>query len=241
MGLDQKINNMISSLDNPVWEALSTKQQHFNQGTTSVKFFPEDVSPFIGLKNWDEADRQELLLQIPDNRSFSVMIAKEVQLPEETELIFSIPLYQMYCPQLKPVSERNLTVRGLNYADVPQMLELTQLTKPGPFFNKTIQLGNYIGLFQNDKLISMAGERLKTNGYTEVSAICTHPEYLGNGYASYLTSKVAEGIFLDGSVPFLHVRTDNTAAIRVYEKLGFQIRADVYFAVFKKERSNLDF
>jgi predicted GNAT family acetyltransferase len=225
---------MIHSLDNPVWEALGTKQQHFNQGTATVKFFPEDVSPFVGMKNWDEADRRELLLQIPDNRSFSVMIAKEVQLPEETELIFSIPLYQMYCPVLNPVKERELTVRSLSNADVPQMLELTELTRPGPFYSKTITFGNYIGLFQNDQLISMAGERLKTNGYTEVSAICTHPEYLGNGYASYLTSKVAEGVFREGSVPFLHVRTDNTAAIRVYQKLGFQVRADVYFAVFKK-------
>ncbi|MDD2792182.1 MAG: GNAT family N-acetyltransferase [Sediminibacterium sp.] len=225
---------MIRSIDNPVWEALGTKQQHFNQGTAWVKFFPENVSPFIGMKNWDEADRQELLLQIPDNRSFSVMIAKEVQLPEETELIFSIPLYQMYCSALNPVDERELTVRSLSDADVPQMLELTELTRPGPFYSKTITFGNYIGLFQNNRLISMAGERLKTNGYTEVSAICTHPEFLGNGYASYLTSKVAEGIFRDGSVPFLHVRTDNAAAIRVYQKLGFQIRADVYFAVFKK-------
>lgn len=234
MGLDQKINNMIRSLDNPVWEALSGKQQHFNQGTATVKFFPEEVSPFIGMKNWDEADRQELLLQIPDNRSFSVMIAKEVQLPEGTELIFSIPLYQMYCPALNKVQERALSIRTLSDADVPQMLELTELTRPGPFYTKTITFGNYIGLFQNDQLISMAGERLKTNGYTEVSAICTHPEYLGNGYASYLTSKVAEGIFLEGSVPFLHVRTDNTAAINVYQKLGFQVRADVHFAVFKK-------
>ncbi|HJV21015.1 MAG TPA: GNAT family N-acetyltransferase [Sediminibacterium sp.] len=225
---------MISSLDNPVWEALSGKQQHFNQGTATVKFFPEDVSPFIGMKNWDESDLQELLRQLPAGRSVSVVIANEVKLPAETELIFSIPLYQMYCPELKPVAARDLSVRQLGYADVPQMLELTELTKPGPFYSKTIELGNYIGLFQNNQLISMAGERLKTNGYTEVSAICTRPEHLGKGYASYLTSKVAAGIFRDGAVPFLHVRTDNTAAINVYQKLGFQVRADVYFAVFKK-------
>ncbi|MBH2003109.1 MAG: GNAT family N-acetyltransferase [Sphingobacteriia bacterium] len=225
---------MITSLENPVWEALSSKQQHFNRGTETVKYFPEDVSPFIGMKNWDEAARQEMLLQLPEGRSFSVMIAREVQLPAETELIFSIPLYQMYCSELKPVAARDLTVRQLGYADVSQMLELTELTKPGPFYSRTIEFGNYIGLYKNNRLISMAGERLKTDGYTEISAICTSPEYLGNGYASYLTAKVAAGIFQDGSVPFLHVRTDNTTAINVYRKLGFQVRADVYFAVFKK-------
>lgn len=225
---------MITSLENPVWEALSSKQQHFNQGTATVKYFSEDISPFIGMKDWDEAGRQELIRQLPADRSFSVLIAREVQLPAETELIFSIPLYQMYCPELKPVAARDLSVRQLGYADVPQMLELTELTKPGPFYSSTIEFGNYIGLYKNNRLISMAGERLKTDGYTEISAICTSPEHLGNGYASYLTARVAAGVFQEGSVPFLHVRTDNTAAINVYRKLGFQIRADVHFAVFKK-------
>jgi predicted GNAT family acetyltransferase len=80
----------------------------------------------------------------------------------------------------------------------------------------------------------MAGERLKVNGYTEISAICTHPDYLGKGYASYLLSHACEHTIREGNIPFLHVRTDNTRAIEVYKKLGFVIRADVFFAIFKK-------
>lgn len=113
------------------------------------------------------------------------------------------------------------------------MLSLTALTKPGPFFKRTIEMGRYFGLFDGDKLVSMAGERLQMPGYTEVSAICTDPDYHGKGYASLLTSVVCEKIIAEGNTPFLHVRYDNTRAIDVYKKLGFEINADVHFAIFK--------
>jgi predicted GNAT family acetyltransferase len=92
----------------------------------------------------------------------------------------------------------------------------------------------YFGIYSNDQLGAMAGERLKVNGYTEISAICTHPDYLGKGYASYLLSHACEHTIREGNIPFLHVRQDNIRAIEVYKKLGFVIRANVYFAIFKK-------
>ena len=94
-------------------------------------------------------------------------------------------------------------------------------------------MGRYFGMFDGDRLVSMAGERLQMPGYTEVSAICTDPVYNGKGYASLLTSVVCKMIIEDGNTPFLHVRFDNTRAIEVYKKLGFEIRADVFFAIFK--------
>ena len=140
----------------------------------------------------------------------------------------------MYCQHLKPIENNTINTRKLTAADIPQMLALTEKTKPGPFYERTIELGNYIGIFDKEELVAMAGERLQLNGFTELSAVCTATDHLGKGYASYLSSKIAETIIAGGNQPFLHVRTDNLRAIQLYQKLGFEIRADVYFAVFKK-------
>jgi len=223
----------MTTLDNPVWEALSTQQNNFNIGNKAVKYFAADIAPFIGLQNWDESDLQQLKQHAPADRAFSVMIAKKIQLPANADILFTTPLYQLYCPVLLPFTIEAIEIKTLDSSHVAQMLELTAITKPGPFYEKTIDFGHYMGIYQHDKLVAMAGERLKVNGYTEISAICTHPHYLGKGYASYLLSQVCQHTIREGNIPFLHVRTDNVRAIDVYKKLGFQIRADVYFAIFK--------
>jgi predicted GNAT family acetyltransferase len=119
------------------------------------------------------------------------------------------------------------------------MLALTAATKPGPFFERTIEFGNYIGIFEGDELLAMAGERLQLDGFTEASAICTKPGHNGKGYASCLLSAVAEIIIASGDTPFLHVKQDNDAALAVYKKLGFEIRRATYFAVFRKKSYEL--
>ena len=221
-------------LNNPIWEALSTKQSHFNKGNEELKYFPKDVAPFIALKNWDEKDLETLDEQAPAVRSFSVLIANEIPLPDSFELVFTTPLYQMICPGLKPVVNPDVHIRSLGDADIPMMLELTGMTKPGPFYERTIDFGNYIGIFDNDKLVAMAGDRLSVDGFTEVSAICTHPDHLGKGYASLLITRAAERIIATGDIPFLHLKQDNVRAIEVYKKMGFEIREEIYFAIFKK-------
>lgn len=226
-------------LDNPVWEALHTLQSHFNIGNEKVKFFPATVAPFIGMHSWTERYMQEMIAHLPADRSFSVMKVKAEKLPSSVDIIFTTPLYQLFCPMVKPFTNPAIEIRKLGSSDVAQMLALTALTKPGPFYEKTIEFGNYYGIFSKDVLVAMAGERLKVKGYTEISAICTHPNYLGNGYASYLISHVCNHIIQQGNIPFLHVKTDNVGAIEVYKKLGFVIRADVYFAIFKKGGNSL--
>ena len=147
---------MNTVLINPVWEALSSRQSHFNRGTQSLKYFPQEVSPFIGLKNWDTEDLVDLENNIPGNRSFSFMIAKEVTIPSSFEIIFSIPLYQMICTKLIPFSTTTTKIENLGEKDIPRMLALTELTKPGPFYERTIDFGNYIGIFKKEELIAMA-------------------------------------------------------------------------------------
>ena len=122
----------------------------------------------------------------------------------------------------------------LNISHVDEMLALVELTKPGPFFRRTPELGTYLGIREAGQLVAMAGERLRPLGHTEISAVCTHPEYRGRGYASSLVSALVQKIIGRGETPFLHVRTENAEAIRVYEKLGFKTRRVITIAVVKK-------
>jgi predicted GNAT family acetyltransferase len=116
-------------------------------------------------------------------------------------------------------------------ADAAEMLALATLTKPGPFFARTHQLGRFIGVRDNGVLVAMAGERLKTPGYTEVSAVCTHPDHRGRGYAAALMRQVMGGIVARGETPFLHSYAANTGAIRLYESLGFRFSRELVMTV----------
>ena len=220
-------------LDNPVWEALATEDARLNCGNDVVKYFAEDVSPFVGMKHWD--DLAMLEKELPVDRHFSVMIANQVRIPACFEVVFTTPLYQMVCTRFQPIFDSRVVMRSLDAADVPAMLALTALTKPGPFSQRTIDFGHYIGIVEGNNLLAMAGERLHIKGYTEVSAVCTDPAHLGKGYASHLMSHACETVIQRGDIPFLHVRQDNTRAIAKYEHLGFSIRAAFYFAVIKRK------
>jgi ribosomal protein S18 acetylase RimI-like enzyme len=113
---------------------------------------------------------------------------------------------------------------ALGDADVPEMLALTQLTNPGPFLPRTIEMGDYIGVRDGSELVAMAGERFRVPGWTEISAVCTAPTHRGQGLATRLLRAVAAGIEARGEGVFLHVVATNTGAIRLYEALGFSIR-----------------
>jgi predicted GNAT family acetyltransferase len=126
-------------------------------------------------------------------------------------------------------------LRRLGTADVSAMLELTALTEPGPFRERTIELGNFYGIFEGDRLLAMAGQRMHIPGFVEVSAVCTHPDARGRGYAGIVMSEVMRDIFADGSTPFLHAFANNPA-VRLYEKLGFTQRRSFHLAVIKREQ-----
>jgi len=114
------------------------------------------------------------------------------------------------------------------------MLALATLTKPGPFFARTHQLGDFIGVKKNGALVAMAGERMKPPGFTEVSGVCTHPDHRGHGYAAGLSRIVASRILERGETPFLHAFATNTGAISVYRALGFALRRDITLTVLAR-------
>jgi predicted GNAT family acetyltransferase len=125
----------------------------------------------------------------------------------------------------------------LTSADAPQMVELATLTKPGPFALHTHELGDYIGIRRAGKLVAMAGERMRAPGYTEVSAVCTHPDHVGHGYARGLMVEIMQRILARGETPFLHVRSQNTHAIDLYRRLGYVERHLFQLAILQRKAS----
>ena len=125
-------------------------------------------------------------------------------------------------------------LRRLTPADVPAMVELAELTEPGPFRARTSELGEFFGIFDGGRLLSMAGQRLRLPGFIEVSAVCTHPDARGRGFARMAMAQVMADILGRGATPFLHAFADNPA-IRVYEALGFTRRRSLHLAVLQAE------
>lgn len=223
-----------SLLDNPIWQALNSAQAVFNEGDQRLKYFYPEISPFVAMADWKKEDRDYLESHLPADRGFFYIIREKIQLPDNCRKAFTIPLWQMVMQQHIPFSVNDVTIHPLDHSHIPAMIELTALTRPGPFSQRTIEFGNYIGIFENDRLVAMAGERLRVPGYTEVSAICTHPDATGKGYGAALLSAACSRIRQYGQTPFLHVRNDNARAIKMYEKAGFSIRCEMDFAIFKK-------
>jgi predicted GNAT family acetyltransferase len=115
------------------------------------------------------------------------------------------------------------------------MIELTTLTKAGPFSARTHELGTFLGIRVDGQLVAMAGERMKPGHYTEMTAVCVHPSHRGRGYGQMLLSAVSRQIVSRGETPFLHVFTSNHSAIALYRRQGMEIRRRLHVTVLKKE------
>jgi len=227
---------MFSVLDNPIWQALTSLDADKNTGTGNFAWLDADIAPFMGMPCWDEKSQHELLLHAPRERSWFLLYSEEVRFIDEYKIVFTIPLYQYYCknPGKEPATKKKVEIVPLDMANVDEMIALTALTKPGPFGKRTIEFGNYHGIFEDGKLVAMGGERLHLDGHTEISAICTHPDYQGRGYGAKMTHYLAESVMQKGETPFLHARVDNLKAIDLYKKLGFEIRTGMQFYIFRK-------
>ncbi len=189
--------------------------------------YPTDVSPWLALPDdltaTDWADLAELAgagAEVP-------LPGVTADPPDGWELTFEMPGVQLVDDAVAAAPDPE-AVR-LGPADVPEMLDLVERTRPGPFLPRTVELGTYLGLRRDGALVAMAGERLHPPGWTEISAVCTDPAYRGQGLATRLVLAVAHGIRARGETPFLHTSARNTGAIRLYESLGFRLRRTTEF------------
>jgi ribosomal protein S18 acetylase RimI-like enzyme len=228
-------------LDNIIWNALTTRQTEFAECFGQARRFMPEVTALGAFREPTQEGYKSLAGLVGTWGTVALFLDEPYQPRAGWEFIVGAPLLQMVCenggapPTSQADSEPELVELG--DADSPDMIELTKLTKPGPFGKRTHELGTYLGIRRDGKLVALAGERMKVPGWTEVSAVCTHPEHTGHGYARILMAEVMRRIRTRGETPLLHVREDNVRAIELYRRLGFSRRTRLYFAVLRKDTS----
>lgn len=225
---------MNSLLRNPVYHSLLYNDGRLGNGTQSVKWFHPDVSPFVGFDEGYQAGFNELYEALPAGRRILYATPLKLELPKHWGLAAAIEGLQFLFDGEAPVEPTSFQPTPLGPQHVDQMMQLATLTKPGPFGPRTIEFGHYYGVFERDKLVAMTGQRLHVQAFTEISAVCTHPDALGKGYASALVQHQLALIKRNNQIPFLHVRADNRRAISVYERLGFTLQGAMNFYFLKK-------
>ena len=222
-------------LDNIIWQALTTRQVEFAETFDSARRFMREVTSLAAVPDLSAQSFQSLAGLTGPGGTTALFLEAPFQPRPEWKVVAGAPMLEMVYENGTMPSNSKVEFLELGAQDSPEMVELATLTKPGPFGIRTHELGTYLGIRRQGKLVAMAGERLKIPGYTEVSAVCTRPGHTGNGYAQALMSEVVRRICDRGETPLLHVREDNGRAIRVYEKLGFRSRVLMHFAVIRSE------
>jgi ribosomal protein S18 acetylase RimI-like enzyme len=220
-------------LDNPIWHALSQRHARFCEGNDWARRYFPDVTSLAATLDLSAESYLKLAELLPSGQMAGLFLEASASSLPGCEIVRALPLNQMVWEGGHVVAANPGELLDKN--DAQEMLALAELTQPGPFAMRTIELGKYIGIRRSGKLVAMAGERMQMPGFTEVSAVCTHPEHRGHGYASGLVVAMVETITQRGEIPFLHVAAENASAIRVYEKLGFRTRRILHLAVVKRK------
>jgi GNAT superfamily N-acetyltransferase len=223
-------------LDNPIYNSLGTGHKALALVHGHARRFPADIGPLAGIPG-QSAESYNYLRSLTPSSSPVVLFLEEAPAhPPDWTLIRGGVLDQMVCVQpSSPHAPNGTEIRPLTIENVPAMIELARLTEPGPFQQRTIELGAFFGIFHGDRLMAMSGQRLSLPGFVEVSAVCTHPEARGRGYAPALMSRVMEHIRAQGKTPMLHCFSDNAPAIAVYRSLGFVFRRNFQLAVLRND------
>lgn len=228
----------MSPLDRPVWHALTSRQAHLAEGDARALRMKADYGLFAASRDLAPENLDGLTALIPQDGAIGIVETSPITPPPGTIEVMCGNVHQMMAREIA-IKEPRFDVIALGDADAEEMLALATLTEPGPFFHRTHQLGNFIGVRQQGKLVAMAGERLKLaddsfGAFTEVSGVCTHPGWRGKGYAGGLMRIVAQRILERGETPFLHVYAANSGAIALYQALGFRFRAALTFTVLQR-------
>ncbi|ASU33032.1 GNAT family N-acetyltransferase [Mucilaginibacter xinganensis] len=222
-------------LDNPAFNALNTGNKTLSKGTEKAKYFPAEISPFSGLAENTSENFNTLYEVAPENTVFGFVSAELIAVPAPWNVLQRMDVLQMVCETPARDAAATEPVIALGDEHIPAMLALTKLTNPGPFAQRTIDFGHYRGVFDGDQLVSMAGQRMNPTPYAEISAVCTHPDYLGRGYSAQLILNQVQRIKAAGEIPFLHVLSSNERAIKLYRSLGFVTRKEISIYIIKKD------
>ncbi len=217
----------VHKLDNPAWYSLTETHKDFAIDYNGLKFYHPDYCPFGGFIKPDTTDTGIDSYSLLTNNFYVVgdrpILNDKVQLKKELVCNQMVLDKSIELEITEPITELQTTKQKID------LFDLVNLVQPGYFKSKTADLGNYYGIYKENKLIAVTGERMKMNEATEVSAIVTHPEHIGKGYAKQLVTYTSNKIFREDKKPYLHVAEANIRAIGLYEKLGFGTRRKISF------------
>lgn len=216
-------------LDNPVWASLTSRHAALSIGAGGAMRYPSEVAPFVGIASRDEdcLGQAERLVARGELVGF-VGLAPTLgsgwrveQAEPIAQMVRDAPLEVVDGPDVIEMTDAHLA----------DMLGLTALVYPHYFRARTNEMGRYVGIYDGDRLAAMAGERMHFDGHREISAICTHPDYVGRGYARRMIAILANDILAGNELPFLHFSHANTRAKALYERMGFRFRTDIALLV----------
>jgi len=222
-------------LDRPIWSALTTSQKHLAEGGPRALRYPEDMTPFADMVDMSAASFAALGDLMSGSQVAALFTLEPVVVPAGFKVVLAETGEQMIgSPAESPLREAEIVTLG--QADVPAMMALTALTKPGPFAARTHELGTFLGIRVGGELVALTGERMKPGKFVEMTAVCVHPDHRGRGYAQALLSAVARRIEARGEIPFLHVFSSNASAIALYQRQGMHIRRRLHVTVLMKQQ-----
>jgi len=217
-------------LDNPAWAALTGPHAHLAERVGRAARYPVDVAGFHAITDNDDPRAwADLATLVGPGSVAAVRVVSET--PDGWEIVRSGQGVQLVDTALRAEPDPEAVRLGAD--DVPEILDLVARTEPGPYLPRTVEMGTYLGIRHEGRLVALAGERLHPPGWTEISAVCTDPDHRGRGLATRLVRAVAAGIKERGDRPFLHAAATNTNAIRLYESIGFTLRARTVFSLVR--------
>ncbi|HEY1690365.1 MAG TPA: GNAT family N-acetyltransferase [Solirubrobacteraceae bacterium] len=216
-------------LDNPAYASLCGAHAWLAQESGRARRYPADVAPFLALPSPPSARDWQDAATLVAPGTYVASRCSAAELPDGWKAVQAFDLVQMTEERVTGLD--CVEAIPLGAADVPDMLELVAETEPGPFLDRTVELGDYLGIRRKGTLVAMAGERFRPEGWTEISAVCTKPDHRGQGLATQLIGALIAGIQRRSERAFLHVLSTNTGAIRLYEELGFRVRQQATLTV----------
>ena len=225
-------------LDNVIWRALTTRNRNVAEGDGLALRYPAPIAPFAAMFDRTTASFQSLGALLPEGDQIALFTLDEVIPPSSFSVVKRDIVDQMVLDRIT-AQDGSAPIVRLDARDVPDMLALVEATHPGPFGARTIELGQFIGVRRDGVLVAMAGERMRLDGFTEISAVCVHPSCRGQGLAAELVSALTRSIASRGETSFLHVFNSNHAAIELYRKLGFVLRRHMHLAVLMRASGDL--
>lgn len=220
-------------LDRPVWNALTTRQADLSVGDTRARRFRPDINMFAAAADQSADSITALTALLPETGAIGLVEAAPFPSLPGARVEKAVVVNQMVATRSPGIAE-GFAFLSLGDVDAAEMLALATLTEPGPFFEGTHRMGQFVGVRIDGRLAAMAGQRMRVPGFTEVSGVCTHLDFRGLGLAGRLMRVVIDRIVQGGDAAFLHVYPDNAGAIGLYESLGFRFRSTLTFTVLSR-------